>query len=287
MKARQDNNKLQMKSIKLRKSLKHEEFAENKKILDSNLWKKLSHPLHDLVFFRLPINEICRLRCLSKTWKYKTPPTSSSFTQNCQEACPIMLFLITIGVDGYILVRTLDVKRNKWYTYKFKVHGNVTSINTGGIGLICSSTREVDCSPQIYLTNPLTRDLYHLPAIPNEWRLNHVQKLGNHVVVSMREEGIHSMNYYSIDYTRAYVYDLMDENRKWTLSQPNNQKVDFHGLSSYHTTIENSNDPSIFMASVYHDQSFYVLWSKPPEEDLNIPSIATKFYIKEYHNPSL
>lgn len=280
-----ESNEEQMESIKLRKRLKHEKVAENKKKLDSNLWKKLPHALHDFVFSQLPINEICRLRCLSKTWKYKTPTTPSFFTQKCEEAYPIMLSLITSRLNGNILVRTLDVKRNKWYTHKFEIFGEQIA-NTGGMGLICSSTiSEVDCSPQIYLTNPLTRDLYHLPAIPNEWklkrRLDWVQKFNNHVVVSMREEDTHS------NYTRQYEYDLLKENTKeWTLSQPNIIEITYmHELMSFHNMITQNRAiyPPELVALAYHNQSFFALWRRSSEEDSNIPSITTKFYIKEHH----
>lgn len=281
----------QVGCIELRKTLKEEKFAENQSKIDSNLWKKLpTYVLCDHVFSQLPINEVCNLRCLSKTWKHKIS-TSPSFISHCDKASPILLSLVTQGGDGNIWVRMLNAKSNKWYTYKLEVDGHLVE-NRGGIGLICYSTREVDCKPKICLVNPLTRYLYQLPVIPNKWTLNYVKKLGNCVVVSVEEEERH----WNSTITKVYYYDVLDKNGKWTLTQPKDQnlslQLDSLGTmdSSYLTTIENLKKSTLskkkdlkIMDSVYHEQSFYVLWKKSNVSILDISLRKTKYYIIEYH----
>lgn len=99
-----------------------------------------------------------------------------------------MLSLVKQGKDGYIPVRTSDVKHNRGEVVYIQIKslGN-SNLNTRGIGLIRFSTRKVGCGPQICLTNSLTRDCYQLPTILNNWMLKYVVKLGNHVVVSMKK----------------------------------------------------------------------------------------------------
>lgn len=261
----------QMKSSNSNKLTENDDCLSDKEVPHPGLWKKLPHALSGLVFAHLPINEIFYLRCLNKTWNHLIAATSSIFSQDYDEAHPRMLSFITqiLEVDP-IWVRTLDMKRNKWYTYNIPIY-DLMILNTGGAELVGYKVQD-DC---IFLLNLITRAWHQLPPVPSSGTFLSAEKFGNNVVVSIVEDNHSLANHSGI---KLFSYDLLNGNRKWTILQPSVRSLllketwssyDFYydlnnnedHRSSLFKTLK-SETPSKLINWDYHELSLYVLWKK-------------------------
>lgn len=116
--------KCKSKNLMGKKQLKQENCMDNHDLLNPIIWKELPSALCDLVFAHLPINEIYNLQHLNKTWNQVISTKSSYISYICDKAHPTILFLFTRDSIKNSWLRTLDMKNNKWCTYRLNIIEN-------------------------------------------------------------------------------------------------------------------------------------------------------------------
>lgn len=151
--------------------------CHHSELMNPNPWSALPPDLLQLVFVRLPVDEISHLQLLSKDWKRTLANPGSEFYRNCAEVQPKMLCLITrdSSTKNKFWVRVLDV-RSEWRTYRI-VAGYPEYLHwapeCADGGLICfaahlnDGSASIDARPTVFLNivNPLKRVLQELPPV--------------------------------------------------------------------------------------------------------------------------
>ncbi|KAG0553970.1 hypothetical protein M758_12G055400 [Ceratodon purpureus] len=142
--------------------------------MDPALWSTLPMEIQQLVFARLPWQDIIRLRCVSKQWKRCVSSENCEFMRLCTEVNPRMFAMINrIYENGTISVRVHDMKRYRWYHFIDRVvMGDEFCSHTmcaGDGGLVCIVTPpgrdNVKKRPLVItVCNPLTREQVELPS---------------------------------------------------------------------------------------------------------------------------
>lgn len=184
-----------MTSLKSRQDFKQKECVDNQDNLNPNLWRNLPHDLHDLVFSYLHIKEICRLQCLNKTWNRIISSSSSFFHQKHNEDHPISFSLsesqIAKTPNHITWVRILDMKYNKWVTFKFSSRAQRSGDYVDCLGHVeLEYVSLEEKTPKRHSLSTLARHLQDLQLSPSldTSREKHLKKFGNCVVEIMVED---------------------------------------------------------------------------------------------------
>ncbi|KAG0578385.1 hypothetical protein KC19_4G019000 [Ceratodon purpureus] len=150
---------------------------QHKEVMSPALWGALPKDLLQIVFARLPLADISRLRCLSKEWKTSIETAHSEFNQVCEAINSRNSFaLITTDGDqhGIFWVRVFDMNANRWHEFEFESGDKycVALVAHDG-GLVCllslpfESRFSDGSSKPVILTvwNLLTREKHRLPTL--------------------------------------------------------------------------------------------------------------------------
>lgn len=126
----------------------------------------------ELIFSRLPLPEIIRLRILSKTWDRYVTGVTPGFTKACAQVSPKPFALVSQenrnpGNRGLVGTRIYDTKAKRWHHFRHQTVVEETR-ETGDGGLVCivSIDREKEQFPLVIMVfNPLlTRQWRQLPS---------------------------------------------------------------------------------------------------------------------------
>lgn len=203
---------------------------EHKEVMSPAVWGALPKDLLQIVFARLPLAAISRLKCLSKEWKASIETAHSDFCQVCEAINPKSSFaLVTTDGDqhGVFWVRVFDMKANRWHEFEFSSGDRYCVAATacdGGLVCLLSVSPKASRASHEYLPKPvfltvwnlLTREKKKLPA------LKHLDGLYPTMVqlfvdpqTKHYKVGVANQNIYDSGMpTRAYIYD--SQSRKWS-----------------------------------------------------------------------
>lgn len=144
--------------------------SKHEELLNPSVWGNLPRELLPLIFARLPLRGVGRLRSISKEWRRSVDSIESDFSQALRAVNHTMLALISPMVDalGDFQVRIYDVKTNNWHCYE--MHATlVDSITMGAAdgGLVCFVSVVLDGPLSIVVINPFTLSWRNLPSPPH------------------------------------------------------------------------------------------------------------------------
>ena len=137
-------------------------------LMNSGLWGSLPKEVLQLVFARLPVVAIKRLRCVSKEWKVNIDTPGSEFRKACEEASTKTFALVYMDPDDddRLWARVFDKDSNRWHVFRINDEPWVQIIAADG-GLVCfvskARRREGVRGLCITVLNPLTQDRNELP----------------------------------------------------------------------------------------------------------------------------
>jgi hypothetical protein len=83
-------------------------------MMDPTLWRKLPEYLVELIFARLPLNNVVQLQSLSKDWRYVVKMLKL-FHKSCSEFSAPRSTLVTSNQCHDCKIRFCDVKEKKWW----------------------------------------------------------------------------------------------------------------------------------------------------------------------------
>lgn len=138
---------------------------QHHEVMNPNLWSSLTKELLHLVFARLPVGGILRLRCLCTQWKRNVETGGSEFLRVCEEAYPRLFGHISSARrNGDFWVRVFDSGRDKWSAFKICLESEpLEMMNACDGGLVCFLGWKKASSLSITVMNPLTQEWRELP----------------------------------------------------------------------------------------------------------------------------
>ncbi len=145
--------------------------------MDNSLWSKLPEGTLELVFARLPLKDIMRLRSLNKHWNSFI--YSPVFQQVFEEVSSARFGIVTKAFSGtelpsYAMFHILDTLANTWFQFSNSSFPlNVNPIATAG-GLVCMYAVpgcRSQASGRVFVCNPITNSckelpIHHMPGYP-------------------------------------------------------------------------------------------------------------------------
>jgi len=137
--------------------------------LDPDVWGTLPTDLLLLVFSRLPVVDICKLRVLSKTWKQIIDSAGSNFSRLLENTTYSNMFgIISLKSESQFSGMVVDVKASQQRAYALKVNPSENYMTTMGAadgGLVCFVSRGSMSPWVIVVMNPLTGKKIELPGL--------------------------------------------------------------------------------------------------------------------------
>lgn len=192
--------------------------SEHEELISPTLWGNLPRELLPLIFARLSLPGIGRLRSVSREWQKSIDSVDSEFSQELQAMNHSMVALISPLEDslGDFQVRVYDVKRNTWHCYDMHATIGVSStLGAADGGLVCFVSEGLDGPLSIVVINPFTLTWRTLPCLQH---LSEVQPTMVHLSVDP-QTGKYKVVVagFMVDGDRGLVVEVYDSgNDQWT-----------------------------------------------------------------------